>query len=559
MSDGYSIEFVDRDSSEGPTPSRLSPETDPSQEAHQRTQHEESGDAPPILHGAADTVEQQSAALDAGLEQLLPALRERIEVGSRSEGELVIDTASPCGHDVRIAPPSWPHETALDRISCDEQCDPSLILEGLRLTVRILPKRCSASARAEFGHRQECVRCKQYARKVDDLVAALRALLPPTEQEIEAQVAQRTHALMVEQRALQNVDAALADATSWLPIDLSAVDDTPPPSIGRFGNGPHDCLFTPGHIHGTHGESDSGKTWLAYIAIAQEARKGNLSVIVDHEMGASEARTFLRTLGLDDGQLRDNVFFVEPDSLLTDALREQHSAAIDERLALLGGGAVLSLYLVDSVGESLAQSGLSGNDDQDVAAWFEKAARWAVQRYTTAAAVVIDHLPKDTPHQKALNPIGSQRKRASVRTQFWVRGVKEFSNEKAGHSLVIVSKHRGPQWTRRDTIARLDGGPDGIALSPASAEDKKKGASESSAATPGESVWSRVVEYISTHDNDGVGSFTGPGSREIEEHVEGSAKAIRAALKKGVDSGVIVREKKSGYHHYMLQVTVSDS
>ena len=59
MTDGYSIEFVDPDSSEGPTPSRLSPEIGPSQEAHQRTQHEESGDAPPIVPGDSDSVERR--------------------------------------------------------------------------------------------------------------------------------------------------------------------------------------------------------------------------------------------------------------------------------------------------------------------------------------------------------------------------------------------------------------------------------------------------------------------------------------------------------------------
>jgi hypothetical protein len=265
-----------------------------------------------------------------------------------------------------------------------------------------------------------------------------------------------------EARRVTQVENVDTDApTGWEPIRITDLPKPPMPSICEYEIGM--CLMTPGFVHLVYGASESAKTWLAYIAVVQEVQKGNLALIIDYEVGGSLAAERLRDLGLTDEQIDAGVIYVSPEMSLTgrDMMRlVEHIDGLER---------TLTVAVLDSLGESTTMDGLNDNDNNDMAAWFRASTRWLIREWPSCAVVVIDHLPKDKTDSPF--PIGSQRKRAFPFALLSVRNVAPFSREKSGHSVVAVRKSRDGRLTSGDQVARIDGGPEGITLGPASVDD----------------------------------------------------------------------------------------
>ena len=121
-------------------------------------------------------------------------------------------------------------------------------------------------------------------------------------------------------------------------------------------------------------------------------------------------------------------------------------------------GHPLTIAVIDSVGESVAVSGLGGNDDSDMAAWFAALPKWIVTQWPGAAAVVIDHLPKNIPDSGAIYPIGSQQKRAKVHAQYWVKLVQLFSKLQDDYSVVICANERSGTYLLRQPVSQAERG-----------------------------------------------------------------------------------------------------
>lgn len=199
-----------------------------------------------------------------------------------------------------------------------------------------------------------------------------------------------------ELRPVDDLLAVERERTAWIGASLVDVTTNPPdpPSVGGG-------LFYRGATHLISGEPDSGKTWVAYVAIAIELRNGNAVVLIDFEMGAGAALERIRALGVDDEAIRTRLAYIAPE----DGLRGNESALADvldllERLDP-------TLVVIDAFEGALALERLDPNSSADVETYFANVTD--PFRRTGAAIALLDHVVKD-PDARGRYSIGSQRK-----------------------------------------------------------------------------------------------------------------------------------------------------
>lgn len=239
--------------------------------------------------------------------------------------------------------------------------------------------------------------------------------------------------------------------SSWAPVDMAAALDNEndlTPTILARSDGAH--LFYPGKVHSVHGESESGKTWLALCAAAECLNAGKSVLFVDFEDDAVSVGKRLLLLGVPQAVVVDAALFgyVRPEVEPKDG---------DELNAF---GDLLSrqftLAVIDGVTESMDLFGLSGKDNDDIATWHRKLPK-AISRATGAAVVCVDHVTKD-PGTRGRFALGGQHKMAGLDgAAFIIEPDKPFARGLAGEASVRVGKDRpgclrglGGRWRKSD-------------------------------------------------------------------------------------------------------------
>jgi hypothetical protein len=238
---------------------------------------------------------------------------------------------------------------------------------------------------------------------------------------------------------------------SWTPVDVRSArlgQSAAPPSILARADGA--CLFYRRKVHSVHGESESGKSWLVQCAAAEVLSAGEPVLYIDFEDDAGPVAERLIRLGVPEAIVDNPAMFsyIRPDAS-PDAATE--TAAFS---ALLSQH--YSLAVVDGVTDAMGLFGLSGKDNDDVAAWQRKLPR-ALARATGAAVVCVDHVSKD-PDTRGRFALGGQHKMAGLDgAAFVVEMAQPFAVGLAGMATVRVGKDRpgrirslGGRWRKRD-------------------------------------------------------------------------------------------------------------
>lgn len=262
--------------------------------------------------------------------------------------------------------------------------------------------------------------------------------------------------------AAVRAEVAEVSVLDWEPIDLdvlwdSAVHVRAPEVAG---------LFYSGLVNSVHGPSESGKTWLALIAIARVLAEGGSAVLLDFEDSAPGIVRRLRALGVPREVLR-RFTYVNPSGF-TEADRDGLRSLVERA----------DLVVVDATTEVLAaMGGLSSNSDTDIALYMAALPKWCSR--LGPAVVVIDHATKESARNGKPETQGSQHKRASVEgVAYAVAPDKEFGpDDDTGHSWVYVDKDKqgGVEWARTQRgrfYGHLRGGSDGFRIDPPSPDDR---------------------------------------------------------------------------------------
>lgn len=281
--------------------------------------------------------------------------------------------------------------------------------------------------------------------------------------------AQRSADLVAGYPGAQTVETESNETPpTWAAVDMAtALDGTEEVATTILARTDGVNLFYRGKVHSVHGESESGKTWLALCAVAECLTGGEPVLYVDFEDDAKGVGGRLLLMGVPRAIVTDPRLFAyaRPETgWSTDAERKAFEHLISERY---------SLAVLDGVTESMGLFGLIGKDNDNVATW-QRTLPNAISRATGAAVVCIDHVTKDADSRGRF-AIGGQQKMAGLSgAAFIIEPETPFGRGLAGEASVRVGKDRpgylrglGGPWRKSDRTQlvakfRLDSTDDGL-------------------------------------------------------------------------------------------------
>lgn len=327
------------------------------------------------------------------------------------------------------------------------------------------------------------------------------------------------------------------DETGWEPLDLTHVltADYQPlrPTIAARTDSV--CLFYAARTNALFGESDSGKSWVAQVAVAQQLLANRAVVYVDLEDHAASLTGRLHALGVPTDVILALFDYIQPDLAYTAAAAEQ----LEHRIA----DTQPALVVIDSVGEALAVQNQKQNDDDAVALWH----RMLPKRLAAhgPAVVLIDHVPKakDAPAGYA---IGSQRKKAAVDgAAYRAERVKPLGRGRYGIVKLTTAKDRNGTHPSGSVAGELHHQADDTGLRITADIRPRPGAESDAAGFRPTTLMERVSEYL-RHNKAAT-------KNQLKDHIKGDRKAIGTAVDILVEEGYI-EVAVTGQAHYHSHV-----
>jgi hypothetical protein len=404
-----------------------------------------------------------------------------------------------------------------DVFACYSDCDPADIEQGVRYLVEKLPVKCEdPSLNTSYSHSRTCMRCQRYAKALAEATTEL-------------------------QRTFGTADIEDEDGSGWLPTSLL---DAEPPSVATVLKVGDRYLLHRGKVTLVHGMRGSGKTPFSYIPVVEQVKAGNLGLIIDYEMGASDAKALLNDLGLSDQEIADYVIYVDAPPSANAKGRRELGDYIRQRVEKTGRE--LSVAVTDSLTESMATvPGADDNKVTDVTVWFKSLPDWLAREFN-CASIVIDH----SGVVDGERPSGSHKKREAPQQHFWVQNRSPFSRtDETGRSDIKVMKDRPGKMKPGTTVAELHtrlGGSFYLTEMPA------RGASAPGTTGPTTFTMPLDLQPSGSTDDDVLADIrTRPGISRTDVTGGGAAGVYRrAALDRLVADGKVRQQKIARTKHY---------
>jgi hypothetical protein len=222
--------------------------------------------------------------------------------------------------------------------------------------------------------------------------------------------------------------------TSWWPRDLDPVlsgeQTEPPPTVLTRSDG--QPLWYSSKINGLIGESESGKTWIALLAVAQELAAGNRVLYLDFEDAAPGIIGRLKALGTTASDIGALLDYCDPEESL--------NAAASGDLGELLRDRTYSLIVVDGFNAAMTLLGLDLMSNTDVTKFFQLLLRPLAK--TGSAVAYVDHIGKNS-NEDSKGGIGAQAKRAmTTGCVVKVKITEPFGRGMTGRLGLIVDKDR---------------------------------------------------------------------------------------------------------------------
>lgn len=224
------------------------------------------------------------------------------------------------------------------------------------------------------------------------------------------------------------------ERTSWWPRGLgnilAGVEEEPPPAYLARLDGVR--LFYAGKVNAILGESESGKTWVALLAVVQALEAGVRVVYLDFEDTPAGIVGRLRALGVPDDTIMARLSYIGPDEVL-------HAAASNDLRELLEL-AQPGLITLDGWNAAMTLLGLDLNSNTDATRFAQILLKPLAA--SGAAVVAIDHVPK-SKEARGKGGIGAQAKRAMLTgCAITVEVAEPFGRGMTGRLRLYVDKDR---------------------------------------------------------------------------------------------------------------------
>ena len=203
-----------------------------------------------------------------------------------------------------------------------------------------------------------------------------------------------------------NLDAdhveEVRERSSWYPrpLDLNGEVEIPAPEFLSRNDGHR--LFYRGKINALLGESESGKTWVALLAVKQALELDQQVIYLDFEDSGKGILARLRSLAITEARFA-HFTYANPDQNL----------ALEERMDLLDGLRELKpeLIIVDGVNAAMTLLNLELTSNRDATFFSQQLLKPLAS--SGACVITIDHVPKSKDN-RGNYAIGAQAKRADI-------------------------------------------------------------------------------------------------------------------------------------------------
>jgi len=221
------------------------------------------------------------------------------------------------------------------------------------------------------------------------------------------------------------------ERSSWFPkpLDLDNLEEEPEPAFLARTDGHR--LFYAGKINALLGESESGKTWVALLAVKQCLDVGQKVIYLDFEDSGRGILNRLRSLGVSDEKFA-TFTYANPDEELKLEQRIDLGEALAEQKP--------DFVVVDGVNAAMTLLNLELNSNRDATFFSQQLLRPLA--LSGAAVCTIDHVPKSKDN-RGNYAIGAQAKRADVNgAAISVSVVQPFGRGMMGELHLKVTKDR---------------------------------------------------------------------------------------------------------------------
>lgn len=312
------------------------------------------------------------------------------------------------------------------------------------------------------------------------------------------------------------------DTTTWHELPLLGVlegdteDDQPTMLVRDDGA----CLLYPGRVHVFAGEPESGKTWLALHACAEQISIGRHVIYIDFEDTIIGVIGRLVALDVDPQRILALFHYIRP----AEPLGPEGRHALAELLIRT----TPPLVVLDGLTEALTLHGLALESNRDVAAFLELVPRFVARQ--GPAVVIIDHVTKDK-EQRGRWAIGAQHKLAGVDgVSYGLEVVDPVVRDGDGLVRLVVAKDR-PGHVRRAAADRKVAGE----IHTTSEKDLLTVEIVTPGGQNGRGDWrptelmERVSRWLEIHP--------GASRKAVEDSVTGKHAWVRRALQLLVDDG----------------------
>ena len=221
------------------------------------------------------------------------------------------------------------------------------------------------------------------------------------------------------------------ERSSWYPrpLDLTGENSEPAPAFLARTDGHR--LFYAGKINALIGESESGKTWVALLAVVQSLHLQERVMYIDFEDSGNGILGRLRSMGMEDRHF-GNFLYSNPDQNLT----------LDEKMDLVDALLEFTpdLIVVDGVNAAMTLLNLELTSNRDATYFSQQLLKPLA--LSGACVITIDHVTK-SKESRGSYAIGAQAKRADVTgAAIMVKVVQPFGRGMNGELELVVTKDR---------------------------------------------------------------------------------------------------------------------
>jgi hypothetical protein len=228
--------------------------------------------------------------------------------------------------------------------------------------------------------------------------------------------------------------------SSWKPIDLSQLFDGTyvRPETSMLARTDGSNLLYQGKVHSLYGESESGKSWIAQIAVAEQLRAFKKVIYIDFESDAPDIVDRLKSLKVSQAEILQNFRYIKPDAE-TDFRDPYWNAILEPSSA--------TLIIIDGVTEALSLWSKESKDNDAITNWMRRFPR-RIAFESGAAVVLIDHVTKNA-ETRGRFAIGGQAKLATIDgAAYLVEPLEVLAPGKVGTLTLRVTKDR-PGFVRK--------------------------------------------------------------------------------------------------------------